>query len=90
MAPESFTRAEAEKIARDWSSDVGRAFNLAPSSVKHGKTSKDGKMSLSDASKITTIESRNLTLARLVEHLTKARQAAKGLEGVKVTFEINW
>jgi hypothetical protein len=87
---EDITPAEAEKLARDWSSDIGRAFANAPSAVKHGATSKDGKMTLKDASKIATIETRNMTLARLVEHLNEATKKAKGLEGVRVKFEIAW
>lgn len=87
---DSLTPVEAEKLARDWSSDIGRAFANAPSSVKHGTTSKDGKMTLKDASKITTIETRNMTLARLVEHLNEATKKCKGLDGVRVKFEIAW
>lgn len=78
-----------EKIARDWSADIGRAFAAAPASVKHGK-SKDGKMSLADASKVKgAMETRNMTLARLVEHINAAAKAAGPLNA-RIRFTVEW
>lgn len=59
--------AKAEAFARQLGQDLGRAMSETPVSVRYGKASKDGKMTLKEAATVKGVTARNsLTLGRLI------------------------
>lgn len=62
------TPLAAERLARDIASDVGAIMASAPMSIKTGKISKDGKMTISEACKVKGITITNTLLALKALH----------------------
>jgi hypothetical protein len=86
------TRAEAEKAARDWSADIGRAMKDAKSSIKHGNANKDGKLNLKEACETVkgVYATTAMTFAGTIERLNNAVKYGAAL-GIKVEVkELDW
>lgn len=65
--------AKAEKIARQAGSDAGAAFRNATASIRVGKSSKDGKVTIADASKAKGVTLTNpLALVRALQWIDEA------------------
>lgn len=72
-------RPAAEKLANELGADLGR-YLKGTVTVSYGKTDKDGRMTLADATdKCKGIETRSLAIGRFIAAINKANKVCKYL-----------